>query len=157
MRNARLTFVLMAAVCTGFLFSEARAADSRAADAAAIKSADEAWAKAAEAKDLDKCVAPYLDDAVIFSPGAPAVIGKENIRKFFSGMIAGPRMQFGFTDVKIDVAQSGDIAMDRGVVTATVIDKDGKSTTSKSDYVLVWKKQADGKWKVAADTSANEK
>jgi ketosteroid isomerase-like protein len=39
----------------------------------------------------------------------------------------------------------------------TVTDKKGKSTTQTGQYVLVWKKQADGSWKVAADTSANDK
>lgn len=131
--------------------------DTRAADAATIQAADADWAKAAEAKDLDKMTAPYLDDAVLFSPGAPAVVGRDNIRKFFSRMTNGPAMQFAFSNVTVDVARSGDVAEDRGSMQVTVTDKKGKSTTETGQYVLVWKKQADGSWKVAADTSANDK
>jgi ketosteroid isomerase-like protein len=66
-------------------------------------------------------------------------------------------MQFSFSNVTVDVARSGDVAEDRGSMQVTLTDKKGKSTTETGQYVLVWKKQADGSWKVAADTSANDK
>jgi uncharacterized protein (TIGR02246 family) len=131
--------------------------DTRAADEAAIRSADADFAKAAAAKDIDKIVALYMDDAVIFSPGAPAVIGKENIHRFFEQILAGPSIQFAFSNVTVDVARSGDLAEDRGSIQVTTTGKDGKPATQSSEYVLVWKKQADGSWKVAADTSAADK
>ncbi|MGO9588622.1 MAG: YybH family protein [Candidatus Acidiferrales bacterium] len=128
--------------------------DTRAADEAAIRAADAQFAKDAAAKDVDKCVALYMDDAVIFSPSAPAVIGKDNIHKFFEQMLAGPSLQFAFSNVTVDVARSGDLAEDRGSVQVTSA---GKKVTQSSEYVLVWKKQADGSWKVAADTTATDK
>ena len=130
------------------------APDTRAADEAAIRSADADFAKAAAAKDLDKCMSLYEDDAVLFTPGSPAVIGKDNIRNVIQRMLG---MQLTINVASVDVARSGDLAMDRGTVQAAVTDKKGKATTQTSEYVLVWKKQADGTWKVAADTSANEK
>ncbi len=155
MLAATAVFVVCFAACSQP--QPAAPPDTRAADAATIQAADADWAKAAEAKDLDKMTAPYLDDAVLFSPGAPAVVGKDNIRKFFSRMTNGPAMQFAFSNVTVDVARSGDVAEDRGSMQVTVTDKKGKSTTETGQYVLVWKKQADGSWKVAADTSANDK
>jgi uncharacterized protein (TIGR02246 family) len=131
--------------------------DTRAADETAIRSADADFAKAAAARDTDKVVALYMDDAVIFSPGAPAVIGKENIHKFFEKILAGPSIQFAFSNVTVNVARSGDLAEDRGSIQVTTTGKDGKPATQSSEYVLVWKKQADGSWKVAADTSAADK
>lgn len=130
------------------------APDTRAADEAAIRSADADFAKAAAAKDLDKCMSLYEDDAVLFTPGSPAVIGKDNIRNVIQRMLG---MQLTINVASVDVARSGDLAMDRGTVQAAVTDKKGETTTQTSEYVLVWKKQADGAWKVAADTSANEK
>jgi len=38
-----------------------------------------------------------------------------------------------------------------------VTDQKGKATTQTIEYVLVWKKQADGSWKITADTGANAK
>ncbi len=130
------------------------APDTRAADEATIRTADADFAKAAAAKDLDKCMSYYEDDAVLFSPGSPAVIGKDNIRNVIQRMLG---MQLTINVASVDVARSGDLAMDRGTVQSAVTDKKGKTTAQTSEYVLVWKKQADGAWKVAADTSANEK
>ncbi|HEX4001764.1 MAG TPA: SgcJ/EcaC family oxidoreductase [Candidatus Acidoferrales bacterium] len=131
--------------------------DTRAAGETAIRAADADFAKAAAAKDLGKCMALYMDDAVIFSPGTPAVIGKDNIRKFFEHMLAGPSLQFSFSNVTVDVARSGELAEDRGSIQVTTAGGNGKPVTQSSEYVLVWKKQADGSWKVAADTSAPDK
>lgn len=129
--------------------------DTRAADEATIRAADADWVKAAAAKDLEKCMSYYADDAVFLSSGAPASVGKDNIRKNIQELLAAP-VQMNVTVASVDVARSGDLAMDRGTVQATVTDKKGKSTTSTSQYVLVWKKMADGSWKIEADTSANE-
>lgn len=131
--------------------------DTRAADEATIRAADADWAKFAAAKDLDKCVSYYMDDAVLFSPGVPAVVGKDNIRKFVQQMLAAPNIQFAFADQTVEVARSGDLAVDRGSFQSTVTDKKGKASTSGGKFVLVWKRQAGGSWKIAADTSANDK
>jgi uncharacterized protein (TIGR02246 family) len=131
--------------------------DTRAADEAAIRAADADFAKFAAAKDVDKAVALYQDDAVAFAPGVPAVIGKDNLRKFIAGFLATPGLQVNVHIASVDVARSGDIAIDRGTVDSTATDKKGKATTQTIEYVLVWKKQADGSWKIAADTSANQK
>lgn len=131
--------------------------DTRAADEATIRAADADWAKFAAAKDLDKCMSYYLDDAVMFSPGAPAVLGKDNIRKVVQQMISAPSVQMTFSDQTVEVARSGDLAVDRGSYKSVVTDKKGKESTSGGKFVLVWKKQADGSWKIAADTSAADK
>jgi uncharacterized protein (TIGR02246 family) len=130
--------------------------DTRAADEATIRAADADWAKAAAAKDLDKCMSYYQDDAVFFSSGSPAVLGKDNIRNVIQRMLSAP-MQLTINVAGVDVSRSGDLAVDRGTVEAAVTSKKGKTTTQTSEYVLVWKKQADGSWKIAADTSANKK
>ena len=52
---------------------------ARAADEAAIRAASAAWSQSATAKDLDKAVSFYADDAVILPDKAPAVRGHENI------------------------------------------------------------------------------
>ena len=130
--------------------------DTRVADEATIRNADADFAKEAAAKDLDKCMSLYADDAVFLSSNSPAVVGKDNIRAVIQRMLAAP-MQLTINVASVDVARSGDLAMDRGTVQSAVTDKKGKTTTQTSEYVLVWKKGADGVWKIAADTSANQK
>ena len=66
-------------------------------------------------------------------------------------------MQLNISVSSVDVARSGDLALDRGSVQATVTGKNGKPSAQTSEYALTRKKAADGSRKIAADTSANEK
>jgi ketosteroid isomerase-like protein len=52
---------------------------------------------------------------------------------------------------RIEVARSGDLAVEFGTFAMTMNDKKGKPVTENEKYVVTWKKQADGKWKVIAD------
>ena len=131
--------------------------DTRAADEAAIRSADADWGKAATAKDLDKVMSYYMDDAVLFAPKAPASVGKDSIRKGWQGLLSAPGLQMTITPSTVDVARSGDIAVERGSYNVVTTDKKGKPATDTGQIVIVWKKQADGNWKVAADTNADDK
>ncbi len=131
--------------------------DTRAADEAAIRAADADWGKAAEAMDLEKCMSYYTEDAVFLGSGVPATVGKVNIQKVIQGLLAAPGLKFTINIASVTVARSGDLAMDQGTVEETTTDKKGRSVTNTSQYVLVWKKMTDGSWKIAADTSANQK
>ena len=131
--------------------------DTRKADEAAITAAGVALAQAAEAKDLDKCMSFYVDDPVLFVPGERAVIGKDAVRQAFAGFLGVQTLKLETSGLIIDVAQSGDLAFERGSYSNTITDAKGKTTTETGKLALVWKKQADGSWKIAADTNASDK
>ncbi len=128
-----------------------------AAAKAAINSATTEWSKDIAAKDIDKCVAMYEDDAVLFAPNAPAVIGKDAIRAAWKQLLAAPKIQITFPATTIDVARSADLAVQRGAFQAVTTDAKGKSSTENGRFVIVWQKQPDGSWKVLADTNADVK
>jgi uncharacterized protein (TIGR02246 family) len=125
---------------------------ARAADGAAIRAASAAWSQAATAKDLDKAVSFYTDDALQFPNKAPAAKGKENIRKNWAPGLAEPGPGLSWQTSSVEVARSGDIAYETGTYDFVTTDKKGKSTDEKGKYVVIWKKQTDGTWKVAVDT-----
>jgi uncharacterized protein (TIGR02246 family) len=124
---------------------------AHAADEAAIRVASAAWSQASVAKDLDKAVSFYTDDAVQMSPKAPATKGKENIRKNWAPMLAMPGPGLSFQTTTVEVARSGDIAYETGTYDFATADKKGKTSDEKGKYVVVWKKQSDGSWKAAVD------
>jgi uncharacterized protein (TIGR02246 family) len=126
-------------------------ADSRAAAEAAIRAASAAWSQASAAKDVDKAVSFYADDAVQMSPKGPAVRGKENIRKGWVSMLATPGPGLSFQTTSVEVARSGDLAYETGTYDFATTDKNGKTNDEKGKYLVVWKKQADGSWKAAVD------
>jgi uncharacterized protein (TIGR02246 family) len=131
--------------------------DTRQVDEAAITAAGIALGQAAEAKDLEKCMSFYVDDPVLIVPGAPAVIGKDALRKTFQAFLAAQALKLETSGLIIDVARSGDLAFERGSYANTITDAKGKTTTETGKLALVWKKAADGSWKIAADTNATDR
>jgi uncharacterized protein (TIGR02246 family) len=127
------------------------AVDTRAADEAAIRAADAAWTKAAEAKDVAGTSSAYADGAVLMAPGGPATSGKDAITKGFTGMMADKNFALKFAPTKVEVAKSGDLAYELGDYELTLSGPKGKPVTSKAMYVVVWGKQADGSWKALVD------
>jgi len=52
---------------------------------------------------------------------------------------------------RVEVARSGDLAYIMGAYTLAMKDSQGNPVNDHGKFVEVWKKQADGKWKVEAD------
>jgi uncharacterized protein (TIGR02246 family) len=130
---------------------EREAQQARAADQATIRAASAAWSQASTAKDLDKTVSFYADDALQFPEKAPAAKGKENIRKNWAQLLAAPGPGLSFQTATVEIARSGELAYETGAYNFITTDKKGKSTDEKGKYVVVWKKQTDGSWKAAVD------
>ena len=125
--------------------------DTRAADESAIRNEDTQWSKAAGAKDAEGAVSYYTEDAAVMPPNAPIATGKEAIRGFWKSMVASPGFAVAWKATKVDVARSGDLAYVIGTYELTLNDATGKPVNDRGKYVEVWRKQADGKWKVVAD------
>jgi len=127
----------------------ATAADSELEKA--VRDADAEWSKVAAAKDLDKTVAFYADDAVILPPNQPAVTSKEGIRTLWKGFL-NSFMVISWKTTRVEVAKSGDMAVLTGTYEMTM--KDGGK--DKGKYCEVWQKKAEGKWKVATDMFSSD-
>jgi uncharacterized protein (TIGR02246 family) len=126
-------------------------ADTRDADIKAIKDADAAEARDMAAKAFDKMAGYYADDAVLITPGAPAAVGKEAI-KGMTKVLVDMETELKFASTKVDVAKSGDLGFAQGTYTmATTDPKTKRRVTEKGNYVTVYKKQADGSWKIIED------
>jgi len=126
--------------------------DTRAADESAIRDLDVQWARVAAAKDAESVASYYAEDAALMAPNAPITMGQEAILGFWKSMVAIPGFSVGWKATKAEVARSGDLAYLIGTYELTVNDAGGKPINDRGKYSEVWRKQADGKWKVVADT-----
>ena len=124
--------------------------DTRVADEAAIREADAQWSKAAAAGDLDGTVAYYTEDASVLAPNAPIASDRQSIRAAWASLL-GSGASISWQATKVEVARSGDLAYIVGVYQLTMKDPKGNPAPDHGKFVEVWKKQADGKWKVVAD------
>jgi ketosteroid isomerase-like protein len=125
--------------------------DTRAADAATLRDRDTQWSKVTANKDVEGFVGFVADDAMVFPSNAPMVSGKEAIRKWVTELTASPGFAVEWKPSKAEAAGSSDLGYSIGTYEMTVNDAKGKPMTDRGKYVTVWKKQADGTWKVAAD------
>lgn len=117
--------------------------------ATAVKAAEQAMLKAFQAKDATALSSHYAPDAVVAVPGR-TVKGTEAIGKANAEDLADPAFKLDFTNERTDV--SGDLAYTTGNFRVTYTDsKTRQVTNGTGTYVTVFRKQADGSWKVVAD------
>jgi ketosteroid isomerase-like protein len=126
------------------------AADTKATEQN-LRDLDDQWSAAAGAKDLEKTVSFYSEDAIVMPPNASAATTKEAIRKVWQDLLASPGLVISWKTTKIEVAKSGDLACLSGTYELTMNDLNGKPINDRGKYVEVWEKHADGKWKCGTD------
>ena len=96
----------------------------------------------------------FADDAVNLSNGRPALLGR--------GAIAAsanwdPKVyQLTWTPTGAQMGPSNDMGFTWGHYEGHAKDAHGQPVVVSGRYITVWKKQADGTWKVAMDASATE-
>lgn len=125
--------------------------DTRAADESALRELDTQWSKAAEAKNVDKTVSYYSEDAIVLPANAPIATTKEAIRKVWKDLLTSPGSATSWKATRVEVARSGDLGYVSGTYELTMNDASGKPFTDRGKFVEVWKKQAGGAWKCVAD------
>ena len=163
-RLCTLAFVLFAAglIITSCASEPAKPAasaeppDTRAEDEAAIRSTSKDWAAAAAAKDADKFVSFYADDAVVMLAGQPDVKGRAAIQETIGGMMKDPAFSLSWQTDSVDVARSGDIAYELTPYSLTMTAPNTKKPfVEKGVGITVWKKE-NGVWKVRVDAPISD-
>jgi uncharacterized protein (TIGR02246 family) len=134
------------------LAGTAQAADLKVEETALMKRDAEWSAVAYEAKDLEKILSFWADDAVVIPSGGPVADGKAAIRAFVQGALAIPGFKIRWTTTKATLSSDGKLAYLRSTTETTVNGADGKPQTMESRATTVWRKDADGLWRCVLDT-----
>ena len=121
------------------------------AEVAALRAAATAYHDAASAKDAAGVVALYAQDAVMVPPNAAMVNGLEGVKGFRFGFISTPGVELSFELLRAEVSASADVGWTLALAHITINRPDGTVGTDLVRDFHVWKKQADGSWKLAAD------
>jgi len=120
-------------------------------DAKILTKLDEEWSKAAAAKDIEKIVSYYADDAVAYPPNEPVATGKAAAKKAWAAILALPDVSISWKTTHAEAAASGDLGFTSGASEVSVKGPDGKPVSQKGKYVCIWGKQKDGSWKAIHD------
>ena len=115
---------------------------------AAIADASRRFSAAMVAGLSDEVAGFYTDDAVLLPPGK-VVRGREAIRDYFAPRKG--RTQLGHEMKTEELAVDGGLAIDSGSWTSTWREGQGEPQTARERYLIVWRRQANGSWKIGWD------
>jgi len=123
-------------------------ADEEAKIKAAVEDRYKEWLAAANKKDVAAMTNLYDDNAVLMPKSEEPVLGKAAIGEYYKKLFADPNfVPFTLTLNWNSFHAVGDIAIATSVFEGDVTRK-GKQIHFRGKNLLVWKKQADGSWKI---------
>jgi uncharacterized protein (TIGR02246 family) len=125
----------------------------RAADLQAVKDVEAAWLKDAATKDADKWASYFTEDGSALYPGAGILNGTAAIKAAMAPILADPNFSLTCQSKRAMASKGGDMVYSQGTCTMTTTKpKTKKPMTTTGKYLTVYTKQADGSWKVIADS-----
>ena len=114
-----------------------------------IEAVNKELSRAFASGDTAAIAALYTENATVLPPNGPMVRGRKAIEEFWKGAMA-----MGVQSIQlntIDVQSGTDLAYEIGNATMAMQPQGGKASTETVKYVVVWKRQPDSSWKLAAD------
>jgi len=116
---------------------------------AAIEKQNAAFSAAFGRGDIAAVAAAYAEDAIALPPDGEMVRGRPAIQALWKGLLdAGGK---AITLTTVDVHSSGSLAAETGTATLKIQPPSGAEQSQAVKYVVVWKKQPDGTWKLYRD------
>jgi uncharacterized protein (TIGR02246 family) len=105
----------------------------------------EQWAQELHDKQLDQVIALYAPDAAFLAPSGGCFTGQTEIRGLFKTIMDTVTSNITFHSIVTE--SSGDLAYDSGDYSETLVPtKGGPDQHYKGDYLIVFRRQKDGKW-----------
>jgi ketosteroid isomerase-like protein len=111
----------------------------------AVSQAISAWNNANDSSDLEAMLALVAEDAM-FTSGA-GFMNKTEIGEYWSSQISQGNHWKSYPPEKLEISASGDLAYALCRYEFTRV-TEGESRTTAGTFNPVWKKQADGSWKM---------
>jgi ketosteroid isomerase-like protein len=108
-----------------------------------VRQTEIAFAKTMADRD-PAAFASFLAGETVFMSGGRATRGAQQVAEGWKAFFAGPQAPFSWAPEFVEVLDSGKLAMSSGPVR----DPSGKRTGT---FNSVWRREADGKWKIILD------
>jgi uncharacterized protein (TIGR02246 family) len=151
MKRLIANLLLTLFIYSSFAVAELSKVDLDKERQALLKQDQEGLAAAIEGKDLNRIISFWADDAMVFPPGLPVVIGKNAIRQFVEQSFAIPGFSIRWNTTNVQFSDDGSLAYATGTNVTTYNNPDGKQVTVTGKAVTVWRKDSSGIWRCVID------
>ena len=101
--------------------------------------------------DAARLASHYADDAVLMPVAEPIVEGRTAIRAEWQHVFGSPGLANSARVVAVEASSAGDLGHTRGTYTSPMRGPDGQPIVEQGKWVSVWKRQADGQWRIVVD------
>ena len=144
----RILVVVLASSGLGTASAQAPAAAVTPASAEGeVRARSRAVADAEARKDADAVMPFWAEDAVVHFNGEAPIVGREAIGAMYRQRL--PRLEtFRAETNSVQVTPAGDMAWETGTTYVTL--PGGGGAVSSSKFLIVWEKESDGQWRIAA-------
>lgn len=115
-----------------------------------LMQADRDFAAAVAQGGADAWASWFAEDGAIIQPQVGEIRGRDEIRTFMA-VLDDPDVSLRWQPDRADIAASGDLGWTTGHYVSESGAVDGVPQRSEGLYVSIWRRQADGSWKVVMD------
>ena len=113
---------------------------------------DAEWAAAAsEGRDVDLILSYWTDDAVVYAPGLPPLVGKSALREYVEGSMKIPGFRVSWTTTDVTLSDDGTLAYMFSRNKVEMNAPDGTPVTTEGRAVTIWRRESKGEWRCAVD------
>ena len=120
------------------------------ADPEVLMEADRAFAAAVAQGGTEAWVSWFAEDGAQIQPGTGEIRGHDAIRALMAGL-DDPGLTLIWEPLRADISAGGDLGWTTGSYVSRAVGGDGETRTGQGRYVTIWRRQADGSWKVVMD------
>ena len=120
-------------------------------DLVSLRLAANTYHQAASTKDRAAVVALYDENALMVPPNADLVEKLEGVQGYRFGFLETPGVELQFEILRAEISTSGDIGWTLSIGDITINNPEGPPGRDIIRDFHIWKKQADGSWKVVVD------
>jgi uncharacterized protein (TIGR02246 family) len=142
------SLVLALAVVVAGCSSSPSPRPSHADDEQAVSKAMDDYVAAVRSSDAKKIIAWWTDDGIFIEKNQPTVVGAAKMESQMAAFLATMKITRVALE-RVDLSVSGDLAYVIGNFAEEVQPPKGKPISSTGRVVYIWKRQADGAWKIA--------
>jgi ketosteroid isomerase-like protein len=113
---------------------------------------DAEWAAlSSKGHEVDRILAFWTDDALVYPPGMHVLKGKTALRAYVEGALAIPGFHIPWTTSEAILSPDGRFAYLLSANTVTAPGPGGQLETTQGRAVTVWRREPDGEWRCAVD------